>query len=190
MNKSLAFASIVAAVAFTASASANVYFEGFEDAAGNTVFTEPFFNHDFQDPGDATQSGFWDILTGDNVSAPNALWLYPARDVITFNTAPGEFVVDASVHVNGQFGYAEATIFGFDASMTPIDQKLEVPQGTQGWQVLQSNNSFAEITRIELVGFEGVFDNLQVEAVPEPATMLALGAGVAMLAARRRKKNA
>jgi hypothetical protein len=34
------------------------------------------------------------------------------------------------------------------------------------------------------------FDSAQVEAVPEPATMLALGAGLAALAARRRSKRA
>jgi hypothetical protein len=33
------------------------------------------------------------------------------------------------------------------------------------------------------------FDNIRIDAVPEPATMLALGAGLAALAARRRRRS-
>ena len=48
------------------------------------------------------------------------------------------------------------------------------------------------VDRIQVNGSQGfyIMDDLTYRAVPEPATMVALGLGAAALVARRRRKNA
>ena len=160
--------------------------EGF-DGPGMT-FDNPFFQHNFQTvPG---TSLFWEIIDWDFQSAPQSLFLAVAEDNITFDTDPGEFVQHAQIWVKSEYGYAEVTFNGLDGSNNVITDTLTFNQGVTGWHLAESHAGFAVVTDMQLIGYEGVFDDLQADAVPEPATMTLLGLGVAAIAARRKRKLA
>lgn len=80
----------------------------------------------------------------------------------------------------------------YDANNTVIGSPttLLAPQGTWQWNGFSST---VGIKKIRIDGIQGnngaiMADDLQVQAVPEPATMSALGLGAAAMLRRRKKK--
>lgn len=180
MKRKLLFSALVAVA--SSMAMATTQFEGFEGPTKATIFENSFFNHSL-DP----NSSSWDPWDFNFYTGTQSIILYPDTDVITFNTTGSEYVSQAQIYVLSAFGGAIVKFNGLDSSNNVIDQTFTYNQGIQDWNLAQSGSQFASITSIEITGFEGVFDDLSVEVVPEPATMSLLALG-ALAALRKRKK--
>lgn len=163
-------------------AVARTEFEGFEGPTKATIFENPFFNHSLN-PSSIT----WDPWTADFFSGSQSIILYPDTDIITFNTVGAEEVTSAQIQVLSLYGDAIVRFNGKDSNGTDVFQETTYSQGVANWVLSSSDNRFDYLTSIEITGFEGVFDDLSVEVVPEPATVSLLALG-ALAALRKRKK--
>ncbi len=119
-----------------------------------------------------------------------------------------EFSIDEGAKVSfwaradGLDGYSDMFSFGFSAgSSMPADFTMTVAEaaGTDGWVRYEARfeKGLTGTARFALLytgdadssNYIG-FDNLSISAIPEPSSMLILGAGVmGLVAARRRKRG-
>jgi hypothetical protein len=95
-------------------------------------------------------------------------------------------------YFGSNFHTPNGTITFFDASGAVIGSPttLLAPQGTWEWNGFSST---VGIKKIRIDGIQGnngaiMADDLQVQAVPEPATLSAVGLGAAAMLRRRKKK--
>jgi hypothetical protein len=164
-------------------------FNSYASKPPTTEFDNGTFHHSIAevDPGyPATKN--WDISTSNPSGPPladNALILQHTQDIVTFNLTPGQYIDFASVKVInwGSLGNLSIIIFrdvngaSHQEYITALNQWSTYDTSTLGLGNLQS---------ITLFSYDGAFDDLQVNVVPEPISILLIGAGSLM--ARRRKR--
>jgi len=107
-------------------------------------------------------------------SPPHAMFRFTGSDEVTFVLTPGETVSRAKVWVNSRFGEAHVTIVGSSSS-----KSVMFSQGVLAWQSVEvrstdlgdSGSPLGDISQITLVGFEALFDNVEidVEGTPGPS---------------------
>ncbi len=156
------------------------YVEDFEDDSnpGQPGFASEVFQHSIV-PIPGSDHAVWDI--GDWGSPPggNALCLWPALDEITFDLGPGEYVDYAAIEFIDWGGATTFEVVG------TLDTFSVQPLST-GWQPADTGGeNLGQITMIKLYSYEGGFDNLTINVVPEPTTLFLLGLGAIVLRKRR-----
>ena len=175
-------------------AVAVLYVEDFEYAKPDqNDFINGLFHHSIKElpPMDLP---IWDI--SDEWSPPDgtALNLRPALDEITFILEPGEYIDYVSVDV---ISWADDTtvkvyydVYFGDYSVQG-EAIAEIPSGWDWGHPLEFDPSDSiydedriEIYEVILSSSEGGFDNLVINVIPEPATLLLFGLGVAFLRKR------
>ena len=105
-------------------------------------------------------------------SSPHAMFRFSGSDEVTFGLSPGETVSRAKVSVNSLYGEAHVTFVGSSDS-----RSFMFMQGQQAWQSVEVHTTdlgdgglpIGDISRITLVGFEGLFDNVEIDVVGTPA---------------------
>lgn len=147
---------------------------GVAPAAGTTTFANNFTGTPtLVRSGALTMSGYSSVNTG---ATPN-----PWGDVMTFSTgfvyAGGDLVIEVR-HDGATAAFPNST-FAESVSTAGLGYGTEY-------------RSFTAAGKAATVGAQATFTmaKLTFDPVPEPASMIALGLGVAALAARRRRKKA
>ena len=129
---------------------------------------------------------------GSSVSPRHSLSLTPATDYITFRLGDGEYVTGAEVWMRTAVAGAPTFfhVIGVDAGGRPLEHTVRTPgdDALNNWEHVSTHGvPFAEILEIRLTGYvKGQFDDLQINVVPEPATVGMLGIGFFGLAWSRR----
>lgn len=117
-------------------------------------------------------------------------------DFFSINLFEGEFITIITTPIEDPYSDPDTILGLFDNSQNPLEFNDDAGSGFGSairWQ--------AEYTGVHYIAVSGFGDDdfvgdhsedgayiLTVSTVPEPATLLAIGAGLAALAARRRKK--
>ncbi len=178
INLHLLFFALITCLMLSSSAPAAVYVEDFEDDSNPSQpgLASSIFNHNLL-PVDG-----WGLL--DDVGPPYptgyALYLWPAIDEITFDLGPGEYVDYAAIDFQDWLGATTFEVIGTLGSFS-------VESSSMAWQTVDTTGqNLGQIMMVRLTSNEGGFDNLTINVVPEPATLLlfALG-GLALLRKRR-----
>ena len=170
-------------------APADIVIEDFNSYASKpatTEFDNGVFHHSINklNPNDPSDPA-WDISTS-NPSGPsfadNALDLFPAQDIVTFNLTPSQYIDFASVKVMN-WGNLSLIIF---KDVDGISHTDVITVQNQWFTYDTSALGLGNLQSITLFSYNGAFDDLEVNVVPEPVSILLIGAGGLM--ARRRKK--
>jgi len=106
------------------------------------------------------------------------------EDEITFSFEPDQYIESASISLNGMNGPATFIATGTEETFSTT---ASVHHG--GWITADTSTSpvnIGAITTITLLGFNGQFDDLMINTVPEPATILLFGLGALVLRRRHR----
>ena len=166
----------------TAPAIAVQYTEDFDYATTSNSFTDGIFQHNIV-PVSGYPDAYWDISDYELPPSSKALQLWPAIDEITFNLAPGEYVDYVAIDSVDQDGDTTFEVIGtLDTYSVPI-----ISIGWNSWvSVNTTGQNLGEITMIRLSSYEGAFDNLTINVVPEPATLLLFSLGGLILRRRHR----
>ncbi|GAG80673.1 unnamed protein product [marine sediment metagenome] len=172
------FFALITCLMLSSPAPAVVYVENFEDDSNPTEpgFASSIFNHNIL-PVDG-----WGLL--DDVGPPfpsgYALYLWPAIDEITFDLGPGEYVDYAAIDFQDWGG---ATTFDVIGTL----DSFSVQTSSSAWQTVDTTGqNLGQITMVRLSSYEGGFDNLTINVVPEPATILLFGLGTLAVLRKRR----
>lgn len=104
-------------------------------------------------------------------SSPHAMFRFSGSDEVTFGLSPGETVSRAKVSVNSLYGEAHVTFVGSSDS-----RSFMFMQGQQAWQSVEVHTTdlgdgglpIGDISRITLVGFEALFDNVEIDVSGSP----------------------
>jgi len=164
-----------------------VYVEDFEDDLnpGQAGFASAIFDHDVE-PMLGARNPDWGFSLISSNPTNYCLYLSFMEDEITFSLDPDQYIESASINLNGMNGPANFVAIGtediFSASAGLHDG---------GWITADTSTSpvdIGAIMAITLQGFNGQFDDLMinVNVVPEPATVLLFGLGALVLRCKRR----
>ncbi len=180
LNVALFFVLIISFI-LSSPAVAEIYVEDFNyEKPDQNDFTNEVFHHNIMPIG-ILDIPVWDISDEWLPPSGNALDLWPAIDEITFDLAPGEYVNYASIEF---CDYANSTIFEVTGTLGKCTAEIFWNGGA--WQTANtSGQPLGQITMIRLISSEGAFDNLTINVLPEPATLLLFGFGTAFLRKRR-----
>jgi hypothetical protein len=148
--------------------------EDFED--GGAGGFDPAFKHQLL-PVPPNTEAYWELDGA-------VLWLYPAIDEVTFNLAPGQHVEWASVTLvdhdpGGSITGVEFVGTAGSVTFPAVQVGVEETYDTTGLNL-------GEIQMIRLASYEGWFDDLTIDVVPEPATAMLLALTGLALPRRRR----
>ena len=179
------FLALIVGLILTSSVMAVQHVEDFEYATpGSNSFTNGIFNHNILPP-IWGQSGdeHWEISDFGPYPSGTALELCPAIDEITFNLGPGEYVDYAAVDCAD---YASNTTFEVIGTLGTYSVLIESDFWNDWDFVDTTGQTLGEITMIKLISDEAAFDNLTINVVPEPTTLLLLGLGTLGLTRKRR----
>lgn len=170
---------LIISLMLSSPAVALMYVEDFEyDKPDQNDFTNGVFNHNIM-PMPPLNSPFWDISDFGSPPSGNALDLWPAADEVTFNLSLGEYVDYVSIDFIDWLGDTTFEVFG-----TLDTYSVSILPG--GWTSADtSGQNLGQITMVKLSSYEGAFDNLTINVVPEPATFLLFGLGAAFLRKKR-----
>jgi hypothetical protein len=129
----------------------------------------PFFLHSLTTP--PKQNDFWEFTDQQLPPDPGnySLFLAPASDRIRFDTAPGQFVDFATITLTDYCGLG-CTSVTFTGAAGAKEFKNSIVGAAQSFSTAGLN--LGQIREIVLASAEGTFDNLQVNVVPEPSTVL------------------
>lgn len=179
------FLALIIGLILTAPAMAVQHVEDFEyETPGSNSFTNGVFQHNILPPtGGQPGSEHWEISDVGLPPSGNALDLWPAIDEITFNLDPGEYVDYAAVDSVDWGGNTTFEVIGtLDTYLVSI-----ISGSWNDWvSVDTTGQNLGEITMVKLISNEGAFDNLTINVVPEPATLLLLGLGSLGLTRKQR----
>jgi PEP-CTERM motif len=145
------------------------------------------------------------VVLGSSISGKSAK---PAFDTssyfasVPFERSSGSATLDFGKYMNyfglywGSVDTYNSLKFYKDGSLVGTVNGIDVANPANGNQTLQSTNRYVNITDLlfDKVVFSSTsyafeFDNIAASPVPEPATMLLFGAGLAGLATVRRKRK-
>lgn len=133
---------------------------------------DPVFNHlitlDEFGRNEGVNSSF---STSRAVSPDHSLFIGSGTDYVTFNLEPGQFVDYAEVWLTSNQNDPPAY---FHVIGTEGELLIDVPGSFTSplTRVDTASAHVGEIVEIRLTGFEGYFDDLTINVVPEPGTIL------------------
>jgi len=136
-----------------------------------------FFIHDLRADEVIGEGPRWEFTDVASVSPNHSLFLYPGADYVTFRSLEvGEFVDYAEVWMTGNLELTAPLTFhvlGFDTAGAPLDWMItEHPTNAEWVFASTEGQGFGKITEIRLTTpKEGMFDDLAVNVIPEPATL-------------------
>lgn len=187
--RSLAVASLLMSLAW-GSAKATLITEDFQvDGNPGVPGFDPLFDHNVDRDEFGRNEGVNSSFTTSRFVSPgHSLFIGSGTDYITFNLDPGEYV-----------DYAEVWLTSFQSNPPAYFHAI----GTQGELIIEVQGTFSsplervdtaaanlgEIVEIRLTGFEGYFDNLGINVVPEPGTVFLFMVAGLVMAARRNKPH-
>jgi len=181
--KVVLFFMLIICLILSSPASAIQYIEDFEyDKPDQNDFINGLFQHSIKSKTPLNRP-YWDITDIVIPSPPsgNFLLLAPAVDEITFALDPGEYVDFVSIEF---CDYANSTIFEVTGTLGRYTSEIFWNDGI--WESTDtSGQPLGQITMVRLISSEGGFDNLTINVVPEPASLLLFGLGAAFLRKRR-----
>jgi len=176
------FLVLIISLLMSAPAIATQYTEGFEyHTPDSNTFTSGIFQHNIvpMPPVDYTS---WDISTFGSPPSGNALDLWPAIDEVTFDLNQGEYIDYASIQLSD---YSNGTTFEVTGSLGTYT--LTIPFNGGSWEFADTTGqNIGNITMVRLMSYEGMFDNLTVNVLPEPSTVLLLSMGSLAVLRKRR----
>jgi hypothetical protein len=153
------------------------YIDEFEYAkpATTSFVAEGVFQHNIVPIPTANHVG-WDIDDWPTHDG-NSLDLYPAIDEVTFLLGPGEYVEYASVDLVNGGGSNSFEAIGTQGSYMVQDTPF------LQWQTADTTGeNLGQIIMVKLLAYEGAFDNLTINVVPEPFSLGLMGIGGLILA--------
>lgn len=165
----------------TSAASARIIHEDFMNTGGTTAEYDAFFNYDFGGPNDYANGDAHNLLAG-------SLLLSPDKVRITFNLLPGEEIAAASLLLHDYAGVGMTRVMFEGTEGTFVLPNFLYITGETF--VMPTDGSIGQLERIVITGQQTNIRWLEIEtrdAVPTPGTVALGGAGLGLLARRRRR---
>lgn len=182
MKRHRIFFALIICLFLSSSALAVIHVDDFEyPKPGQDNFVNGVFQYNIV-PMPGLGYTAWDITDLGPPHSGNALALWPAIAEVTFALNPGEYVDYAAIDFSD---FANGTIF--EVTGTLGISTVEIFWNGGVWESADTSGvNLGEITMIRLMSYEGLFDNLTINVVPEPATILLFGLGGSFLLRKRR----
>ena len=183
--KLLLIFSLVAIVSVQASALIITEdFNGYTSKPLTSEFDNGIFHHNIIETNPPGSN--WDISTFNSSGTPfadNALNLLFVQDIVTFDLASGQHIDFASVKA---INWGPTIIIFDPVNGTDHTVSITTPSG---WFTYDTSGlGLGSLQSITLYSYDGAFDDLEVNVVPEPISILLVGAGSVLVLRRRKSK--
>lgn len=127
-------------------------------------------------------ASFWEITDQQSKATPgnHELFLAPATDEVTYRLTGGQFIDFASVVLTDYAGMGGTTVtFTGTKGANPRTSITFSNTAVSTPTLFSTQGQLDRVESITLTSFEGTFDNLTVNVIPEPsAALLAILAGL------------